>query len=79
MTMTMSMNAGGDVCQRNDGDPRKGPEDAFRHQVMQQDMSIFFDAAAKEAMVNHATRESPAPIRQRWREISCRFRRGGRV
>jgi hypothetical protein len=58
MTMTMSMNAGGMAVNATMETRVKALKMRSDIKVMQQDMSIFFDAAAKEVwMVNHATKE----------------------
>ena len=58
MTMTMSMNAGGMAVNATMETRVKALKLRSDIKLMQQDMSIFFDAAAKEVwMVNHATRE----------------------
>jgi len=58
MTMTMSMNAGGMAVNATMETRVKALKMRADIKLMQQDMSIFFDAAAKEAwLVNHATRE----------------------
>ena len=58
LTMTMSMNAGGMAVNATMEIRLKESKMRSDVKLMQQDMSIFFDAAAKEVwMVNHATRE----------------------
>jgi len=58
MTMMMSMNAGGMAVNATMETRVKALKMRSDIKVMQQDMSIFFDAAAKEVwMVNHATKE----------------------
>ena len=58
MTMTMSMNAGGMAVNATMETRVKALKMRADVKLMQQDLSIFFDAAAKEVwMVNHATRE----------------------
>ena len=58
MTMTLSMNAGGMAVNATMETRVKGLKMRSDIKVMQQDMSIFFDAAAKQVLtVNHATKE----------------------
>ena len=58
MTMTMSMNAGGMAINATMETRVKALKMRADVKLMQQDMSVFFDAAAKEVwMVDHATRE----------------------
>jgi hypothetical protein len=58
MTMTMSMNAGGMAMNGQMETRIKAMKMRSDVKMMQQDMSVFFDAAGKELlMVNHTTRE----------------------
>jgi len=58
MTMTMSMNAGGMSVNANMETRVKAMKMRSDIKMMQQDMSIFFDAAASQVFtVNHATKE----------------------
>jgi hypothetical protein len=58
MTMTMSMNAGGMAINGQMETRIKAMKMRSDVKMMQQDMSVFFDAASKELwMVNHTTRE----------------------
>ena len=58
MTMTMSMNAGGMAVNATMETRVKALKMRSDIKMMQQDMSIFFDASAKEVWtVNHATKE----------------------
>jgi hypothetical protein len=58
MTMTMSMNAGGMAINGQLETRIRAMKMRSDVKIMQQDMSVFFDAAGKELlMVNHATRE----------------------
>jgi len=58
MTMTMSMNAGGMAVTSTMETRVKALKMRSDIKLMQQDMSIFFDAAAKEVWtVNHVTKE----------------------
>jgi len=58
MTMTMAMNAGGMAINATMETRVKALKMRSDIKGMQQDVSVFFDAAAKQAwMVNHATKE----------------------
>jgi len=58
MTMTLSMNAGGMAVNATMETRVKALKMRSDIKMMQQDMSIVFDAAAKEVWtVNHATKE----------------------
>ena len=58
LTMTMSMNAGGMAVNATMETRVKGLKMRSDVKMMQQDMSVFFDAAAKQLLtVNHVTRE----------------------
>ena len=58
MTMTLSMNAGGMAVNATMETRVKALKMRSDIKVMQQDMSIFFDAAARQVFtVNHATKE----------------------
>ena len=58
MTMTMSMNAGGMAINAQMQTRIKALKMRSDVKVMQQDMSVFFDAAGKELLTaNHATKE----------------------
>jgi hypothetical protein len=58
MTMTMSMNAGGMAINATMETRLKATKMRSDVKLMQQDLSIFFDSAARQVlMVNHATRE----------------------
>jgi hypothetical protein len=62
MTMTMSMNAGGMAVNATMETRLRASKMRSDIKMMQQDMSVFFDAAAKQVvMVNHATREITSP------------------
>ena len=58
MTMTMSMNAGGMSINATMETRARAQKMRSDIKMMQQDMSIFFDAAAKQVLTaNHATKE----------------------
>lgn len=63
MTMTMSMNAGGMAINGEMQTRMKASKMRADVKVMQQDMSVVFDAATKQLlMVNHVTKEISSPV-----------------
>ena len=62
MTMTMTMNAGGMAINSEMQTRIKATKMRADVKMMQQDMSILFDAGAKQVlMINHATKEISSP------------------